>query len=148
MTDSIHASSSLSADIEIIGTIKAGGNIRIDGKVDGDIESTGDVVIGKTADINGNINVRSVSIAGHVQGNVNATDRIEMKSSARMHGDIRASRLSVEDGVTFIGRSEVMPTAGAHPSSDSISKPFEEPAKTDEPAESEAPKSSSESSMY
>jgi cytoskeletal protein CcmA (bactofilin family) len=42
-----------------------------------------------------------------VNGNITAKDRIEMKSTARVTGDIRAKRLSVEDGVTFIGRSEV-----------------------------------------
>jgi len=33
-----------------------------------------------------------------------------MKSTARVTGDIRAKRLSVEDGVTFVGRSEVNPS--------------------------------------
>ena len=36
-----------------------------------------------------------------------------MKSTARVHGDIKAKRLSVEDGVTFIGRSEVNPSGVA-----------------------------------
>ena len=38
-----------------------------------------------------------------------------MKSSARVTGDIRAKRLSVEDGVTFIGRSEVNPSGAVSP---------------------------------
>ena len=42
-----------------------------------------------------------------------------MKSTARVTGDIRAKRLSVEDGVTFIGRSEVnstgSPISGVEP---------------------------------
>ena len=47
---------------------------------------------------------------GQTQGNITAKDRIEMKSSGRVTGDIRAKRLSVEDGVTFVGRSEVNPS--------------------------------------
>jgi cytoskeletal protein CcmA (bactofilin family) len=74
------------------------------------LHCTGDAVIGKDAQIKGNIVVTSASIEGAVQGNVTAKDRIEMKSSARVTGDIRAKRLSVEDGVTFIGRSEVNPS--------------------------------------
>ena len=54
-----------------------------------------------------------VTIMGHVTGNVTARDRIELKSTTRLNGDIRAKRLTVEDGVTFIGKSEVNPSGAA-----------------------------------
>ena len=63
----------------------------------------------------GNLNINSAVIEGTINGNVTAKDRIEMKSSARMTGDIKSKRLSVEDGVTFIGRSEVNPSGAASP---------------------------------
>src|SRR6266850_5605556 len=107
--------SSISSEVEITGTIKSSGSIRIDGKLEGELHCTGDAVIGKTAQIKGNIVVTSATIEGAVQGNVTAKDRIEMKSSARVTGDIKAKRLSVEDGVTFIGRSEVNPSGAASP---------------------------------
>jgi cytoskeletal protein CcmA (bactofilin family) len=100
----------ISSEVEITGTIKSSGSIRIDGKLEGELHCTGDAVIGKSAQIKGNMVVSSATIEGAVQGNVSAKDRIEMKSSARVTGDIRAKRLSVEDGVTFIGRSEVNPS--------------------------------------
>ena len=100
----------ISNDIEITGTIIGSGSVRIDGKLEGELHCGGDAVIGKSAQIKGNLVVNSVSIEGSIQGNVTAKDRIEMKSSARVTGDIRAKRLSVEDGVTFIGRSEVNST--------------------------------------
>jgi cytoskeletal protein CcmA (bactofilin family) len=100
----------IAAEMEITGTIKSTGSIRIDGKLDGELECTGDAIIGKSATIKGNLVVNSVSIEGAINGNVVAKDRIELKSSARVNGDIKAKRLSVEDGVTFIGRSEVNPS--------------------------------------
>jgi cytoskeletal protein CcmA (bactofilin family) len=100
----------ISSEVEITGTIKSSGSIRLDGKLEGELHCTGDAVIGKSAQIKGNMVVSSAVIEGAVQGNVTAKDRIEMKSSARVTGDIRAKRLSVEDGVTFIGRSEVNPS--------------------------------------
>ena len=51
-------------------------------------------------------------LKGQLNGNINAKDRIEMKSTARVMGDIRAKRLHVEDGVTFVGKSEVNPSGG------------------------------------
>jgi cytoskeletal protein CcmA (bactofilin family) len=100
----------ISNDIEIIGTIKGSGSVRIDGKLEGELHCGGDAIIGKSAQIKGNVMVNSVTVEGSVQGNITAKDRIEMKSSARVTGDIRAKRLAVEDGVTFIGRSEVNPS--------------------------------------
>ena len=100
----------ISNDIEITGTIKGSGSVRIDGKLEGELHCTGDAVVGKSAQIKGNIVVTSATVEGAVQGNITANDRIEMKSSARVTGDICAKRLSVEDGVTFIGRSEVNPS--------------------------------------
>jgi cytoskeletal protein CcmA (bactofilin family) len=100
----------IAADVEITGAIKSAGSVRIDGKLEGELHCDGDAVIGKDAKIKGNLNVNSVSIEGAIQGNVTAKDRIEMKSSARVTGDIKSKRLSVEDGVTFVGRSEVNPS--------------------------------------
>ena len=105
----------IAADVEITGTIKSTGSVRIDGKLDGELNCTGDTVIGKSATIKGNLAVSSATIEGTIHGNVVAKDRIEMKSSARVTGDIKAKRLSVEDGVTFIGRSEVNPSGAASP---------------------------------
>ncbi|HTS18443.1 MAG TPA: polymer-forming cytoskeletal protein [Verrucomicrobiae bacterium] len=100
----------ISSEVEITGTIKGTGSLRIDGKLEGELHCAGDAVIGQSAQIKGNIVVSSATIEGTIQGNITAKDRIEMKSTARVTGDIRAKRLSVEDGVTFVGRSEVNPS--------------------------------------
>ncbi len=100
----------ISAEVEIHGTIKTSGSIQIDGRVEGEIISQGDVILGKSGVVKGNLVVNSVSVAGTIQGNITAKDRIELKSTARLLGDIKAKRLAVEDGVTFVGKSEVNPT--------------------------------------
>lgn len=97
-------------DVEITGTIKCGSNIRIDGKLNGDLSCAGNAAIGNSASIKGNLAVETVSVMGQVSGNIVAKDRIELKSTAVMMGDIRGKRLTVEDGVTFVGRVEVNPS--------------------------------------
>ena len=97
----------IAEDVEVTGSIKSSGQIQLDGKLNGDLTCTGSAIIGKSATVKGNIAVESVSISGSVNGNIAAKDRIEMKSTARVQGDIRAKRLTVEDGVTFVGKSEV-----------------------------------------
>lgn len=103
------APSVIGPDVEIVGQIRSASPIRIDGKVEGEVVVQGDVTLGKSSRIKGNLTVNSISIAGTVQGNISARDKIEMKSTAKVLGDIKAKRLAVEDGVTFIGKSEVNP---------------------------------------
>ena len=97
-------------DVEIVGTIKAGNGLQIDGKLNGDLNCTKDVAIGKSGNVKGNIMVGSVSVQGQVNGNIIAKDRIELKAAARVTGDVKAKRLTVEDGVSFIGKAEVNPS--------------------------------------
>lgn len=99
----------IAEDIEITGNIKSASQIQFDGKLNGDLNCVGAAMLGKSAIVKGNIMAESVIIAGSISGNITAKDRIEMKSTAKVHGDIRAKRLTVEDGVTFIGKSEVNP---------------------------------------
>ena len=105
--------STIAAEVEIVGSIKTSGSIQIDGKLDGQINVGGDVTIGKTAVIKGDLDVNSATIAGQVTGNVTAKDKVELQSSAKLTGDVKAKRLAVEDGVTFVGRSEVNPSGAA-----------------------------------
>jgi cytoskeletal protein CcmA (bactofilin family) len=110
MSNGQESKSLIAADVEITGTIKSSSGVRIEGKLDGELICSADAAIGKSAVIKGNLSVNSIVIEGLIQGNVTAKDKIEMKSTAKVHGDIVAKRLSVEDGVTFIGRSEVNPS--------------------------------------
>ncbi len=116
----------ISSDVEIIGTIKTSGSIQINGKLEGDLQCEGDATIGKDAQIKGNLSVSSVVMAGSITGNITAKDRIQMQASARVMGDIKAKRLSVEDGVTFIGHSEVNPSSGGGSSAASSAAPKKE----------------------
>ncbi|OQW95936.1 MAG: hypothetical protein BWK77_06655, partial [Verrucomicrobia bacterium A1] len=105
--DNESAQTVIAADAEIIGTVKSSGTVRIDGKLDGELHCEKDAVVGKSAIVKGNLNVNSAIVEGTVNGNIVARDRVELKSSAKISGDLKAKRLVVEDGVAFVGRSEV-----------------------------------------
>jgi cytoskeletal protein CcmA (bactofilin family) len=103
----------IAADVQITGTVKSSGGVQFHGKLDGELISEGDVTIGKGANIKGNISAHSVAMSGTIKGNITAKDRIQMLATAQVNGDIKAKRLTVEDGVTFIGRSDVNPSGPA-----------------------------------
>src|SRR2546427_7134022 len=99
----------LNSDVEIKGNLRFAGELTLEGKLEGEINSDGTLQLGDTAVVNGNINVASVIVRGKVTGNVAAKDKIEIKTKAELFGDIRSSKLVIEEGVTFVGKTEVNP---------------------------------------
>jgi len=102
-----HLSANLSSDIEIKGSIKFQKELLIDGKVEGKIKSNGVLMIGENADIRAEIKVKSITVYGKVQGNITVGERCELKSTGTLQGDLKAPRLVIEEGATFIGKSEL-----------------------------------------
>jgi len=99
----------LNSDVEIKGTLKFSGELTFDGKVDGDINSEGTLNLGDNAVVKGTIDVGSVVVRGKITGNVIAKDKIELKAKTELFGDVRAAKLVIEEGVTFVGKTEVNP---------------------------------------
>src|ERR1041385_4618326 len=99
----------LTADVEIKGNLKFSGELTFDGKLEGEIQTDGVLNLGDGATINGNINAQSVVVRGKINGNIYAKEKIEIKAKAELFGDIRATKLVVEEGVTFVGKTEVNP---------------------------------------
>jgi len=99
----------LASDVEIKGNLKFSGELTFDGKIDGEIQTDGVLNLGDSAVVNGNINAQNVVVRGKVNGNITAKEKIDIKTKTELFGDIRASKLSVEEGVTFVGKTEVNP---------------------------------------
>jgi len=129
----------IAEDVEITGNIKCESNIQIDGKLNGDLTCSGNAIIGNTSVVKGNLNVATIAVLGQVNGNIIAKDKIELKATARLNGDIRSRRLTVEDGVTFVGKADVNPAG--HQGSRQAAEPKAAEAHAPESDESEpAPK--------
>ena len=118
----------LSSDVEIKGSIKFQKELLIDGKVEGEINSDGVLTIGENADIRGEVKTKSITVYGKVHGNITVAERCELKSKCTLQGDLKAARLVIEEGATFIGKSEV--TSGTLPAK-SLGRP--EVVRHDEP---------------
>jgi cytoskeletal protein CcmA (bactofilin family) len=89
--------------------VKYAGELTFEGKLEGEITSDGTLTLGDSAVINGNISANTVVVRGKVTGNVTAKDKIELKAKTELFGDIRSSKLVMEEGVTFVGKTEVNP---------------------------------------
>ena len=94
------------------GTIGGTGNYIVQGKVEGDCDIEGTLVIGETGHWVGNISAGCVLIAGCIEGDVTAKDKMEIVSTARIQGKITSGVLAIAEGaihdgsVSMIGKSQ------------------------------------------
>lgn len=97
----------LSSDVEIKGTVKFTNDLVVDGKIEGEIFSEGNLTVGENARIKAEVKTGTVVVYGKVHGNLTASDRVDLKASAEVIGDIKAKTLSIEAGAIFVGKSTV-----------------------------------------
>jgi cytoskeletal protein CcmA (bactofilin family) len=87
--------------------------MRIDGKFDGKINSKNELIVGESAQVEGEINVGSVAISGTVKGKIKASGRIEIHRSGRVYSDIETAALIIEEGAVFEGTCTMAGKPGA-----------------------------------
>ena len=122
----------LSSDVDIKGIVKFQHDLIVDGKIEGEIHSTGNLTVGENARIKAEIKTGTVVVYGKVYGNMTVCERVELKSSAEVIGDIKAQTLVIEGGAIFVGKSTVgTPTQAA--SATTETKPAQ-PAAASQPA--------------
>ena len=114
-TPATNSKNVLNSDVELKGTLKFSGELTFDGKLDGDIQSDGNLILGDNAVIKGNMNVTTIVVRGKVNGNISAKEKIDIKTKAELFGDIRAPKLVIEEGVTYVGKTEVNPNKVSPP---------------------------------
>ena len=99
----------ISAESTITGDLTTKSNIKIDGRVQGNVNAAGNVQIGSSAAVEGNINGIDVQIAGNVNGNITASGGLMLFSSAKLTGDVKAASMEVEKGASYKGNMVIGP---------------------------------------
>ncbi|MEY2563793.1 MAG: hypothetical protein QOH88_1986 [Verrucomicrobiota bacterium] len=107
MTDAPRSGGTLSSGVSIKGNVKFQKELLIDCEVDGKIDSSGRLTVGKNAHIRGEIRTKSVIVDGNVEGNITAAERCELRAGCTVHGDIEAPRLVVDEAASFIGSAKI-----------------------------------------
>jgi|688.fasta_scaffold57640_4 cytoskeletal protein CcmA (bactofilin family) len=82
----------------IEGNIKTDGDIRIDGKINGNIHTTGRLVLGVTCQVIGDVTCLDGSIDGFVRGNIQVKEILKISKTANIDGNIQTGKLIVEEG--------------------------------------------------
>ena len=87
----------------ISGNMKVNGFIRIDGDIDGSLETDGNVIVGEKARIRGDLTAKSVIIGGIIKGNIKASESVKILAEAAVIGDVISRKVQVDGSAIIHG---------------------------------------------
>lgn len=94
----------IGAGTTLKGDISSNSDLRIDGTVIGNIQSTAKVVIGANGVVEGDITGNQADIIGKVTGNIKAKDLLQLRGDSVVTGNLYAEKLQIEPSATFNGQ--------------------------------------------
>lgn len=101
--EAINSSNTIGKGTILQGDIETFGNMRIDGRVVGNVKTKSKIVLGQSSKIEGNVLAQNAEVEGELKGNIRITDVLILKPTAVIHGDIVTNKLIVESGAAFNG---------------------------------------------
>ena len=102
-TDDISINTIIGKGSAISGNMKVNGFIRIDGDIDGSLETDGNVIVGENARIRGDLTAKSVIIGGIIKGNIKASESVKILAEAAVIGDVISRKVQVDGSAIIHG---------------------------------------------
>ncbi len=102
-TDDISINTIIGKGSAISGNMKVNGFIRIDGDIDGSLETDGNVIVGENARIRGDLTAKSAIIGGIIKGNIKANESIKILADAAVIGDVISRKVQVDGSAVIHG---------------------------------------------
>lgn len=93
--------------VDFKGTIIYNGTVRIDGSLEGEVQTDGVLLVGEEAVLKAKVTAGTVVCKGKITGDVTATEKIRLRAPAVLNGGVKAPMLSIEEGVMFNGTIEM-----------------------------------------
>ncbi|MBT9175838.1 MAG: hypothetical protein DDT20_00138 [Firmicutes bacterium] len=94
------------------GDLDIKGTLRVDGKYEGKITSSGDVVIGESGQLVATVQARNLQVAGTVKGGIKTFGVLEISSTGKVYGDIEVGKVIIADGAIFQGQCRMNSAEG------------------------------------
>jgi cytoskeletal protein CcmA (bactofilin family) len=85
-------------DTSLQGSIHTKGGITVEGRILGEVEAKGEVVVGSAGRVEANIFADAIVAGGEIDGNIVARRRLEITETGRVTGEIRAGAITVKEG--------------------------------------------------
>ena len=96
--------SMISADLKVVGDLYSRGDLQIDGRIEGNVQSRS-LTVGEKAKIEGSIKAEQLTVNGSVEGEIHANE-VKIARSAKVSGDVMHHSLEIESGAFIEGRCQ------------------------------------------
>ena len=106
----VDAGSTIGESSSFEGRFAVRGNLKIDGRFEGEALLVDQLAVGPKARVRTSITATSVVVEGVVIGTISASRRVLLLSTARVLGDIKTPELIIQDGVVLEGRCTISHT--------------------------------------
>ncbi len=90
--------------VKVTGDFNGQGNIIVEGMVEGNLKTNGNLEVGEKAKLAANVEAKEAKIGGEVKGDIKIKGFLEITATAKIYGDIEAANLSIERGALFNGK--------------------------------------------
>lgn len=107
----------IAAGTTLKGDISSNGDIRIDGTLNGNINSTAKVVIGANEIVEGDIVGQQADIMGKINGTIKVKELLQLKGGSTVTGNIHAAKLQIETNANFNGQCHMTNGSAEKPKS-------------------------------
>lgn len=113
----VGGASIIAAGTTLKGDINSSGDIRIDGTLQGNIQSTAKVVIGANGVVEGDISGQQADIMGKITGTIKVKELLQLKGGSNVTGNIYAAKLQIETSANFNGQCHMTTNQPSKPAS-------------------------------
>lgn len=103
------------SNLAVNGKVSGGGNLIVMGKLEGEFDLNGELVVAASALVNGEAKAVRVTVSGGFSGSLTAKEKIHFEKSAMVSGRLMTPRLSMAEGATFNGEIEMKRPAEGRP---------------------------------
>jgi len=95
--------SCIGSGMSVVGKIECNGPAQVFGRIEGELRAS-DLLIGESAQIEGNVIAQNVTVCGRVKGTIRAV-RVKLQNGGAVEGDIFHKSLSIDENSLFEGSS-------------------------------------------
>jgi len=111
--------------IRFVGDISGTHDLYLNGEIEGSVDLSANMTIGRTGRFKGEIKAQKVMIEGEVEGKVHALDKVELRDGAKFNGDTTSPSIMISDQAFFQGNVTMVvnkPNAASSSKKDAYSK--------------------------
>ncbi|MDY6331030.1 MAG: polymer-forming cytoskeletal protein [Fibrobacter sp.] len=93
--------------VQVNGDIAGKTDLRIAGKVYGNVSIDGELILEKLAIIEGDVKCGAAILAGVIKGNVDCKSKLLLQDNAKIIGNVKAEQLVINEGAIFQGSCDM-----------------------------------------